>query len=416
MAGNRAITGKNVKGLLEDFRKKHGRDEGSKRFKEHLDEAFEKKQLTPHDFSIRELFENVIENGKAIVDSWSHPKSGWGVELLEAGAGAVVGYSDFSNITNQLIITEVLDKMDNPDFVFTKEIESKQSAFQDIEKIPGISRTGKTRSKIKEGDPYPRYGVSEDYIEAPAKVKDGGIIEITKEGVMGDRTGVLMERCGELGYDLAYSVEERVIDAMIDENAGALGAYAGGHQYTWKGTVYSTYQTSGGWINFKASNPLTTDETCVDALWQLLVAITDPYTSRPIVQYPNFLAVTPDKAFVAARLLSTVEHRTAPVGFDVDSTASVTVGPPALGKVVGTLKLLSSPILKARLATDTDWFMGNLRKSIRRYYNWEILTEQRGKGTEADFERDIVHQAKASVKDCVTTINPRYLGKSKVSA
>jgi hypothetical protein len=229
MPGTRCISGHELRHGLAAYCRDHGAVAGRQRFREHLTEALTEKQLQPSDFSVRELFEALIENGADIVRNWQSARGGWGAELLEAGPGSTaVGYSDFSNITGQIFFTEVLEKYEHADFFFTKEIESKASTIQDIEKLPGVTRIGSTTRGIREGAAYPKYGVGEDYIEVPAKVKDGGIVEVTKEIVAGDKTGVLLERCGEMGYWIGYGVEERVIDAYIDENDGAASAHQGG--------------------------------------------------------------------------------------------------------------------------------------------------------------------------------------------
>lgn len=411
-----AITGRELKHAVAAFCRDHGDREGRRRFREHLTEALKARELVTGDFSVRDLFEAFIEDGQSIVGQWQSGKGGYGAELLEAGPGAVaVGYSDFSNITGQIFFTEVLDKYEAPEFLFTKEVESKASTIQDLEKIPGVTRIGSTTRGIREGQAYPRYGVGEDYIEVPAKEKDGGIVEVTKEIVAGDKTGVLLERCGELGYWCGYGVEERIIDAVIDQNAGALSAYQGGHRYTWRGTAYATYQTTTPWVNVVATNPLT-DETAIDALWQKLVANTDPFTGKPIIVVPSVLIVAPDLTFRASRILRATEIRQTAPGYATTGSPVQTVSPPALGgQAVPAPKLLTSPILKARLATDTDWFYGNPRKAVRRYYNWDITTAQRSTGTDAEFERDIVMQFKASLKDAVTTVQPRQMGKSTVA-
>lgn len=411
MPGTRCINRRELRSLVEGFRKDHGAAEGGRLVLAHLTEALENKNLRPADFSIADIFEATVDGGAGILEHWRNPKSGRGGPLLEAAGGAAVGYSDFSNITGQIFFTEVKQNYEDEEFVFSKEVESKGSTIQDIEKIPNITRTGKTRKKLAEGDPYPRVGVGEDYIEAPAKVKDGAIVEVTKEAVAGDKTGILLDRCGELGWDLGYDIESRTIDALIDENDGATGAYSGGHRYTWRGTAYATFQGTSPWVNVKTSNPLT-DETSIDAVWQVLAAIKDPFTNRPILIRPDSLVVTPNLYFRALRIIGATEVRQNAPGYATSGSPVQTVSAPALSKVMPTCKVLTSRLLKDRLATDTDWFLSSPRRQVRRYYIWDVTTSQRGAGTDAEFERDVVMQFKASVKDCVTTMEPRVSGKS----
>lgn len=397
---------------LDAYCRDHGPRAGRQRYIQHLEESLKSGDLSTSDFSIRELFEGIIPDGQSIVRQWQSARGGYGVEIMEAGGdGAAVAYADFSNITGQIFFSDLIEAYNNPEFVFSAEIESKPSTIQDIEKIPGVSRIGSTTRGIAEGQAYPRYGVGEDYIEIPAKIKDGGIVEVTKEIVAGDKTGVLNERCSELGHWLGYGKEERAIDALIDEGDGATSAHQGGHRYTWKGTAYATYQAATPWINSATSNPLT-DETSLDTLWQLLVAITDPYTGKPIIIPPTHLIFTPNLAFRASRILTATEVRQTAPGYATSGSPAQTISPPALGKILPGLKPLTSPILKSRLTTDTDWFMGAPRKAVKHYYNWDVQTAQRGTGTDAEFERDVVMQFKASLKDCHSVVQPRAMGKS----
>lgn len=412
MPGTRLIGGRELKRMADALRAKNGVKAGGRMFRAHLAEALEQGHLRPRDFSLPDLFEAFIPDGR----EWSRSsaKSGQPFStLMEAGdGGSAVGYSDFSNITGQIFFTEVKEKYEAEEFVFTKEISSKASTIQDIEKIPGISRIGDQESVVNEGGEYPRLGVSEDYQEVAFKRKRGAIVEVTAEAVRGDKTGELLDRCGELGYFEGLNLEKRVIDAVIDQNAGAVSAYNGGHQYTWKGTAYATYQSSTPWINVKTSNGFI-DETSVDAAWQVQAKITDPYTGEPILVMPDRLIVGPALLFKATRTMMAVEVRQTDPGFATSGNPVQQVSAAALPKVLPGLKVLSSRMLYARMnaasETTTDWFLGNLKKAIHRYYNWDIVTTQRSTGTEAEFERDIVMQFKASLKDVVSVFEPRLL-------
>lgn len=418
MPGTRLIGGRALKQLYTRL--------GRKAALQHLQEALDQRHLSPSDFSIRELFESFIEDGRDILRPGKSATSL--ADLMEAGDGSsAVGYSDFSNITGQIFFTEIKQAYTAEEFVFTKEVTSKASEIQDIEKIPGISQIGVAgygaggpgsentnpyAGFVNEGAEYMRYGVSEDYQEVSYKRKKGGIVEVTIEAVRGDRTGLLLERCGKLGYFLGIDKEMRIIDAIIDQNAGATSAYNGGHQYTWKGTAYATYQSSTPWINVKTSNAFL-DETSIDSAWQVQAKITDPYTGLPILVMPSALIVAPQLVFKAQRSLMAQEIRQMDPGYATSGDPVQQVSPPALPKVIPNLRVLSSRLLYSRMntasETTSDWFLANLKEGIHHYYNWDILTSQRSKGTDAEFERDIVMQFKATIKDTVAVFEPRVM-------
>ncbi len=416
-----AISGRDAKGMFDDYVNRHGHANGRRMFKRHLTESFKGKHLSPYDFSIRELFESFIPGGREIVNSWQNLKGG-DLDLgpiLEAAGGTAVGYSDFSNITGQIFFTEFLERYEDQEFVFSKEIESKASTIQDLERIPGITRIGSTSATrgIAEGQPYPHFGVGENYIEVPAKVKDGGITEVTKEAVAGDKTGQLLENLGEMGYWTGYGVEERTVDAVIDANEGATSAYSGGHRYTWRGTAYATYQASTPWINLTTGNALASEDN-VDVLWRIIYAIKDPFTNKPITIKPTHLVTTPQLAWKAGRIVSAQEFRSTTPGYATTGAPSQTLSPPAILRMLPGIKPVYSQILADRMTAAgialTRWFLGDLRKAIRRYFNWDVTTAQRSTGTDAEFERDIVMQWKASLKDCLTTREPRAMAYSDV--
>lgn len=415
MPGTRCISRREIKALHEGYRRDHGEQAGRAMFRQHFKEALRDGHLKPSDFSIAELFEGMVPGGREILEHWRNPKSGDGdpAGLLEAGAGTAgaVSYSDFSNVTGQIFFTEILQNYEDEEFAFSKAIDHKQSSIQDIEKIAGVSRLGDQFLEIGEDGEYQRLGVSENYIEVAAKKKRGAIVEVTKESVAGDLTGKLLENCGELGHFAGLNTEKRVIDAVIDENAGAASAHNGGHRYTWKGTAYATYQTSAPWVNKKTSNALV-DYLNFKESYKQLAAITDPFTGEPILIQPDTVIVAPDLVWEAERILSATMNRTVTPGYATTANPVQTEGPNLVSAVMGKLKVLTSRLLKARLATDTDWFVGNPRKAVRRYYNWDITPQQRGAGTDADFYRDVVVQYKVSYKDCLATIEPRVMQKS----
>jgi len=197
--------------------------QGSRKTVHCLQEALQKKHLSPDDFSLREIAEAFM--GTEWVDNL-HPKRGrWHGELPEAFG---VRYSDMSNITGQILFSKVMEGYEDEAFLFQKEINVVQTDIQDMEKIPGLSNVGDDGEVVLEGNAYPYVGFSEDYIEVAAKEKRGMMLAITKEMLFGDRTGLVMNRARKLGFYEGLNLEKRIIDAIIDENADAVSAALGG--------------------------------------------------------------------------------------------------------------------------------------------------------------------------------------------
>lgn len=389
--------------------------EGHEAFTTRLNKALEKRQIRPRDFSIRELAEGYM--GTEWVDN-CHPKRGRAYgrrELLEAD-GSAVAYSQFSNITGQIFFNAVKEsyEYDSENFPFSKVIPTKPTDILDMEKIPGISEVGDEFSVIQEGGEYPNFGVSEDYIEIAAKQKRGGIVPVTKEAIFGDRTGVLLDRCRNLGFWLYYNKEKRLIDCVVDENAGAVSAAVGGHRYHWKGTTYATYQTSTPYDNVTASNALV-DWTDIQNAWLTLVGITDPYTGEPIMQNPTHIIVTPQLAATAWYILHSMEVRTHAGGYPTSGSPAEHVSPlPLQGIGLQNLSLLTSQLLASRAATDTDWWMGAPGRAFAYFECWGVEPEEAGENSREAFHRDVVMQFKVSEMGTAATLDPRYMNESNV--
>lgn len=375
---------------------------GARKTLRHLSESLEQGALRPDDFSVRELAEAFM--GREWV-SQLNPKSGRFVSLQEAADASAVHFSHFSNITGQIFFSAVKEAYEDEEFVFSKVVPTKPSDIADVEKIPGITQIGDEAVVVEEGGQYPQVGVGEDYIEVAAKKKRGFIVPVTKEAIRFDRTGILLDRCKRGGFYLGLNKEKRVIDCVIDENAGAASIVAGGHRYHWKGTSYATYQTSTPWDNVTASAGLT-DWTDVNEAWLTLAAMTDPYTGEPILIQPDTLIVTPDNLWIANRILSATEVRSGDI--TTGSGHQMISGNP-VKNALGSLKILSSRLLKARAATDTDWWLGNPARAFAYFSNWDITPEEAGANSEAAFSRDIVAQYKISEMGAAATLEPRLM-------
>ncbi len=390
--------------------------EGPQKTAERLEKALDKKDIRPRDFSIRELAEGFM--GNEWVDNL-HPKRGRAYgkqELLEADEAAV-SYSHFSHITGQIFFNAVKEsyEYDSENFPFSKVIPTKPTNIIDMEKIPGISQVGDEFSVIQEGAEYPNFGVSEDYIEIAAKQKRGGIVPVTKEAIFGDKTGVLLDRCRNVGFWLYYNKEKRIIDCVIDENAGAVSAAHGGHRYHWKGTSYATYQTTTPWDNVTATNALV-DWTDVENAWLTLVGITDPYTGEPIMQNPTHIIVTPQLAATAWYILHSMEVRVHAGGYNASATVQEHGTPlPLQGIGLQNLQLLTSQLLASRAATDTDWWLGAPGRAFSYFECWGVEPEEAGPQSREGFHRDVVMQFKVSEMGTPATEEPRFMTESRVA-
>ena len=197
-------------------------------------------------YSIRDLFEELVPDGRELVRSFDPSKAGDPSMLMEAGDA--VSTSHFANITGQILYSKVLDSFDDPAFEAAALVENIPTQF-DGEKIAGIGRLGNQNETIAEGQEYPTAGLAETWIETPSTTKRGVIVPVTKEAIFFDRTGLMLRRAGEGGYWMGYNKELRLWDAIL----------GGTNLYKRKeAALTATYSDTleGGGDNLSASNGL----------------------------------------------------------------------------------------------------------------------------------------------------------------
>jgi len=377
----------------------------------HLVENLEAKALKPNDFNIRDLA--VAFMGQEWVNSLN-PKSGrmpTPVELQEA-TGDVVASHMFNQITGQFFYATVKEGYELEDLPFTKLVPTKPVTTAAMEKIPGLSEVGDEFSVIGEADLYPNFGISQDWQERGPLQKRGGIVKVTKEAVLEDKTGLLLERCRGIGKWLAWNKEKRIIDAVVDENAGAVAAPLGGHRYHWKGTSYATFQTTTPWVNVKTSNALV-DYTDVEGAWLIGTQMTDPHTGEPIVFRPKHIIVTMQNAMTAARVMRATNVQTHVGGYAVTGNLVDMHSPSPLNEFTPGVGIVTSALLASRTATDTDWWLGDIGKAVNYFERWGITPVEASPNNQEEFERDVVNQFKVSEMGLAAVVEPRALVESR---
>jgi hypothetical protein len=372
---------------------------GAEKTVRHLQEALEKGDLKPADFSIRELAEATLSPERV---RQMDPRQG-GACLLEAGEG--VDVTAFSNITGQIVQAKILEAYTQEAFVLSRLVDTIPTRL-DGERIPGIGRISDKVAEVPPGMPYPSLGFAEDYIDTPQTTKRGFIVPVTKEAIFFDRTYLVLQRAAEVGEVLGLNKEKRLIDLLIGVT----------NNYKWKGTSYNTYSTTGtgtapdgNWVNSMAEELI--DWTDVDAAEQLFADILDPNTGEPVLIQATTVLVTPAYRHAAHRIFNAAEIDYSPV-----NAATTTVAANPLGNytVVESRLAYRRIVASGQQATAAKkwWFIGDFRKAFAYMENWPITVAQSPMGSDADFDQDIVVRFKASERGAAAVINPRYVVKS----
>ncbi|MBX9788599.1 MAG: hypothetical protein K2Y37_06760 [Pirellulales bacterium] len=366
--------------------------DGPARTVQHLSEALAERQLRPTDFSLRDLAEGLIPDGREWVRLLD-PRSTAGVTLQEAGNA--VDVSAFSNITGQLVYSTLLESYQHEAFVASRLVSTVPTRF-DGEKIPGITRPADALDEVRPGMPYPNLGFGEDYIETPSTTKRGFIVPVTKEAVFFDRTNLVLARAAEVGELLGLNKEKRVLDVVLGL----------ANSYKWKGTSYNTYQAATPWINKISANELI-DWTDVDRVEQALADLIDPATGEPVLVEADTVLVMPAYRHAANRIFNATEIRYTGTG-----AATTTIAPnPISGYRVESSRLAYQRLVASGIAAADAkkyWFVGDFRRAFAYMENWPITVVQAPQNDEADFTQDIVLRFKVSERGAAAVLNPRY--------
>ena len=373
---------------------------GERDFWEGFNNALDKGEMKPEEFSIRNIFESTVEDGSAILEEW---RGGGSVTLLEA-AGAVSS-QNFSNITGQIVYSRMLEAFALEGDTIMSLIPTQSTQFNG-ERIPGIGGIGDQAEIVNEGGAYPLVGVNEDYIDTPQTVKRGFVVPVTKEAIFFDRTNLILKRAGEVGEYLGLNKEKRACDCLIDENTTA-------HRHKWRGTSYATYQTATPWINSATSNALE-NWSNIDAVEQLLANMVDPNTGEPIMVMADTLICNPQLRARADQILNATQLLRATGGYPVTGNVNQTFTPNTVGNSLYSprYKIVSSRMLPTRTATDTNWFLGNPAKALVYMENFPLRVDQAPPNSELEFSNDIVARYKASERGAYFVQEPRYMAKS----
>jgi hypothetical protein len=368
--------------------------DGAEQTVNHLSEALREGHLRPEEFSIRDLAESLVPDGREWVRLLD-PRSAGSVSLLEAGDG--VDVTAFRNITGQVIYSKILEAYRQEAFVVSKLVDTIPTRL-DGEKIPGVGRISDTITEVAPGMPYPHLGFGEDYIETPSTTKRGFIVPVTKEAIFFDRTHLVLSRAAEVGEVLGLNKEKRLIDLVIGVT----------NNFKWKGTSYNTYQAATPWINTLAGNELV-DWTNVDMAEQLFADILDPNTGEPVLVHGATVLVMPAYRFAAHRVFNATELR-----FTAAATTTVAANPLSGYRLHDSRLAYRRIVASGVAAADAKkwWFLGDFRRAFAYMENWPITVTQAPTGSEAEFASDIVLRFKASERGAAAVLNPRFVVKN----
>ncbi|HUS38800.1 MAG TPA: hypothetical protein VMX74_05085, partial [Pirellulales bacterium] len=268
------------------------KEKGKARTLHFIREGIEKKDFGPYDFSLRDMAEQLIPNGHEFVNRLDPRRK----TVLEDAAS--VDTSAFSSINRQILFSAINEAMQLDTLIGDFLCTTMPSNLQEDELIPGITvDADDNQGEIGEGQDYPLAGLAEEKVRIPRAEKHGKVLGITREAIIGDRTGILIERGRSLGTSLAIRREKAIIDVVI----------GGVNPYVRNDIARNTYANIAGTSYF--DNIITdvlvnyTDIQAASALWN---AMSEPNIGEPLMHDPDTLIVCPTLSWTAGAILTDV--------------------------------------------------------------------------------------------------------------
>lgn len=411
------MLGQSLKNLVEG----HGLVETTMILQECLElgikEPKHQQALRPDDFSMRELAEAfcgeewvkrlnpIYANQSAFRMTARGIEPGETRQLLETGGA--VDVTAFSNITGQILFTKVLEGWELAGMIGDEIVETIPTVL-DGEKLPFISQPLTEGGKVHPGQPYEEYGLAEEFITTVPLNTYGAILSIHKLTIFYDRTGQLLKKANNLGKQLRYNKERRILNTLVQAASAPL--------FNWKGVSFIPFQTNGQyWNNLLLNNPLV-DYTSIEKDEIAVTQTLDPDLQNAGINTPidiklDSVLVMPFKKWTAWRALNAAEVR----GVNLAPAPNIiTLSPSPMPEY----KLLDSKILyqqalatgaTAAQAQDWWWMFDSKQRPIVYMENWPLQLVPQPPQSTADFERDIVFRLKASERGEPSWMDPRYI-------
>jgi hypothetical protein len=382
---------------------------------QHITEAVKSGEINPiRDFKLSEVLEGTC--GKEVFERL---KRNDGANLYTASVWEdvdPVNQNAFTNISQLLVLQGVVSAYESPEYIGDQLCTTITSPDDNV-RIPGVNTIPLQAVTVAEGEEYPDAGVPEDYIDTPRSVKTGLKIGLTKEAIFFDRTGVLLERCAQVGERCGTGRELRILRTVL------------GLDNTFKrtGTARNTYVATGGGdprINKLAANSLT-DWKSVEAIWLLFAQMMDDRNvAEPIQVKPDTVIVPLQKYLTAQRIFGADAVRTPSETADGSNTLQTYSKNPLSSTPWGVPKVLTSQwiyYLLTLAATNSNpggqagqanstflgagltseqatnyWYMGNFKKAFGYRQVWPLQVITAPANNMDEFEKDIMVQYRAS--------------------
>jgi hypothetical protein len=359
--------------------------------------------IRPEEFSLRDLAAYfVMVDGEPIghegLRAW---ESG---HLIEAD---VVSSTAFAAITQRVVNAAVREGFQLPAVQLSNLIPVVQARSRETQ-LPNFTLPLGDKSNLEygEGQDVPMVGMMAEYVKALPPKKRGGRLPITREAIIFDETGRILDEARRLGEMIALEKERLIVryitglvpNCVIERRK----------TYSAELTADLFYSSGGNWTN-QQTNPFA-DWTDIDDAENLILSNTLPGTTMPPMLTRRFLVAPPQMRSTVARVLNATEVRSG------TSNVVASANPVADLNIQSIVSpLIYSEQVAAGLSGSVaggTWFYGDLIQAFRYVQVWPLEVTESNNNDASLRRADILVEFQASEHGIPMVVEPRVWTKN----
>lgn len=352
-------------------------------------EIFKKKKTKITDISLRGIWESIVGDPSKTTNFLKNSSGFFGDE--ERVTESAVKQSALSNIIGVLLANEFIEQYNAVKTIGDQLCTLYKSSEKD-ERIAGFTAM-QDGDEVEEAEDYPEFGISDKYVTTSEKKKRGGIVHVTEEAILRDKTGQLLENIMEIAEYLAMRKEKNIISGVV-----------GGHQcYYPLGVATSLYATTPYKVDSNALVDWTDIEKCENDGLTAMVNENgekiDATPIRPVILVPKA------REWTAKRIVNATEIS--------HYTETAIIETRAKNPLAGqNILVLTSVYVSTYAGNSTSWFYGDPKRQFRYKQIWPLQVFSLPANNIFEFTRDIKFSYKVREWGWIFAKDQKYFVKN----
>lgn len=382
---------------------------GPRGFYECVQNLLDTRELSPDDFSLRQLWEACVGPTAQTLPTLAARQRVYVAEidqLNEPLSEADLGINLFQTVTGAVIARRVMDAYDQAAGIGDQLVTLERSSVRS-ERIPGFTALQGPR-EVKEGMPYEEASFGDKFVST-VESKKGRLLSITEEAVHFDQTNELLRRAARLGEATRAEREKTIVRGVVDADYNATLSTG---VYRPAGTLQELYPNDASLLNvigpentaegFDAAVPLTDWTSLAVPLQYHAVYVKDdrhgPESGEPVAWQPRILLVPKSLEIRALQIINA-------------TLVPATSGGTAFGgnPLRGAFTVLASAYLD-QIST-SDWYLGDFPRQFIWKEIWPVQVFRQSAQDGDGFDRDVVARFKVRYFGGINALDHRFVLK-----